>query len=53
VPGIGIDIAEVKRFRNLSARFLKRVYTDEEIAYCKRSSRPEMRGRWPRRWPSG
>jgi len=42
VPGIGIDIAEVKRFRNLSARFLKRVYTDEEIVYCKRSSRPEM-----------
>jgi len=42
VPGIGIDIAEVKRFRRLSPRFLKRVYTDEEVAYCRRSADPAM-----------
>ncbi|MBA3066334.1 holo-[acyl-carrier-protein] synthase [bacterium] len=42
VPGIGIDIAEVKRFRRLSGRFLKRVYTDEEVAYCRRSVDPAM-----------
>jgi holo-[acyl-carrier protein] synthase len=38
IVGIGVDIIEVERIRKLaekSPRFLKRVYTSEEIRYCK------------------
>jgi len=33
---LGVDIEEVERFQKLirDKRFLKRVFTDEEIAYC-------------------
>jgi holo-[acyl-carrier protein] synthase len=38
IIGMGIDVAEVKRIRAViesqTERFLRRVYTDEEIAYC-------------------
>lgn len=37
--GVGVDIIEVGRIRKLaekSPRFLKRVYTPEEINYCER-----------------
>lgn len=37
IIGIGVDIIEVERIRKLaekSPRFLKRVYTPEEIHYC-------------------
>lgn len=37
IVGIGVDIIEVERIRKLaekSPRFLKRVYTTEEIKYC-------------------
>ena len=33
---VGVDIEEVQRFRSLlrNTRFLKRVFTDQEVAYC-------------------
>lgn len=38
IIGMGIDVAEVKRIRDViesqSERFLRRVYTPEEVAYC-------------------
>jgi holo-[acyl-carrier protein] synthase len=38
IVGMGIDVAEVKRIRAViesqKERFLRRVYTQEEIAYC-------------------
>ncbi len=38
IRGIGIDIVEVKRIRKLCERygdrFLKRVYTSQELSYC-------------------
>ena len=37
IVGIGVDIIEVERIQKLaekSPRFLKRVFTDEEIKYC-------------------
>ncbi len=40
--GIGIDIVEVGRFRKISKRFLKRVYTPAEIKYCQKSATPEL-----------
>jgi holo-[acyl-carrier protein] synthase len=35
--GLGVDIEEVERFGPLlrNTRFLKRVFTDEEISYCR------------------
>src|SRR5258706_899697 len=35
-PSLGVDIEEVKRFEKLlrNKRFLNRVFTKEEIAYC-------------------
>jgi len=37
IKGIGIDIIEVKRVRRLARdkKFLKKIYTDEEIGYCR------------------
>ena len=41
IVGMGVDIAEVGRVRGVierqGERFLKRVYTEKEIAYCERS----------------
>jgi len=38
IVGMGIDVAEVKRIRAViesqEARFLRRVYTPEEVTYC-------------------
>ena len=32
---IGIDIEEIKRFKNLDTHLIERVYTKQEINYCK------------------
>ena len=40
--GIGIDIAEIKRFRGVSEKFLSKVFTEEEIRYCRKSANPAM-----------
>src|SRR5262245_44222934 len=44
VRGIGIDLAVIARVRQVVARwderFLKRVFTDDEIAYCRRRRDP-------------
>lgn len=40
--GIGIDVAEIKRFKSVSEKFLNRVYTKEEIRYCRKSANPAM-----------
>ncbi len=42
IIGIGIDIIEIRRIeRALSPRFIERVFTPREIAYCKPSRRIE------------
>lgn len=42
IIGIGIDIIEIYRIkRALSARFIERVFTPREIAYCEQSRRVE------------
>jgi len=47
IVGIGVDIISVERIRGIvqrqGDRFLQRVYTDEEVAYCRRSGHPEQR----------
>jgi holo-[acyl-carrier protein] synthase len=42
-PGIGIDLVEVERIARLAKnkRFLKRVFTDSELAYCHERAFPE------------
>jgi holo-[acyl-carrier protein] synthase len=44
VKGIGVDLALIPRFREVvgrwDERFLHRVFTDEEIAYCRRRRDP-------------
>jgi holo-[acyl-carrier protein] synthase len=44
VKGIGVDLALVPRLREVvgrwDERFLRRVFTDEEIAYCRRRRDP-------------
>ena len=44
VKGIGVDLAVITRIRQMVARwderFLRRVFTDEEIAYCQRRRDP-------------
>lgn len=42
VKGVGIDVAEVSRFRKCSKKFLDRVYTKEEIRYCRKCANPSM-----------
>ena len=42
MKGIGIDIVEVKRFEKLAKGFLDRVFTREEIDYCRKSANPTM-----------
>ena len=42
IIGIGIDIIEIRRIeRALSPRFIERVFTPREIAYCEQSRRTE------------
>jgi len=42
ILGVGIDIVDVNRIRKMAEehgeRFLKRVFSDEELAYCFRFS---------------
>ena len=44
VKGIGVDLALIPRMRQMverwDDRFLRRVFTDEEIAYCRRRRDP-------------
>jgi holo-[acyl-carrier protein] synthase len=44
VKGIGVDLAMIPRLRQVVARwderFLRRVFTDEELAYCRRRRDP-------------
>lgn len=44
VKGIGVDLAQIPRLRRVverwDERFLRRVFTDEEIAYCRRRRDP-------------
>jgi holo-[acyl-carrier protein] synthase len=44
VKGIGVDLAQIPRLRRVverwDDRFLRRVFTDEEIAYCRRRRDP-------------
>lgn len=44
IKGIGIDLARIPRLRRVverwSDRFLTRVFTEEEIAYCRRRRDP-------------
>ncbi|MFQ5441702.1 MAG: holo-ACP synthase [Thermodesulfobacteriota bacterium] len=45
IYGIGIDIVDVERFRAASFRrgegFLKRLFTENELGYCRRKRFPE------------
>ena len=45
VKGIGVDLVRIERVRHLmerwDQRFLSRVFTGEELAYCLRRRRPE------------
>ena len=45
-PGVGIDLVSVARVERMlerwGSKFLKRVFTDGEIAYCKRRARPAL-----------
>ncbi len=44
IKGIGIDLAQIGRMRQVvekwDERFLRRVFTEEEIAYCRRRRDP-------------
>ena len=44
VKGVGVDLAQIPRLRRVVARWderlLRRVFTDEEIAYCRRRRDP-------------
>jgi holo-[acyl-carrier protein] synthase len=44
IKGIGIDLAQIPRLRRAverwDERFLRRVFTDEELAYCRRRRDP-------------
>jgi holo-[acyl-carrier protein] synthase len=52
ILGIGVDIVDVNRIRRMTEehreRFLKRVFSDEELAYCLRFSDPfpHLAARW-------
>lgn len=45
---IGIDIENIERFKNLSAHLVERVYTKNEIEYCKThtNSHIHLAGMW-------
>jgi holo-[acyl-carrier protein] synthase len=44
IRGIGVDLAQIGRMRQIvekwDERFLRRVFTDEELAYCRRRRDP-------------
>lgn len=44
VKGIGVDLAQIPRLRRVverwANRFLRRVFTEEELAYCRRRRDP-------------
>lgn len=46
IIGLGIDLTEIPRIvstiERYGARFLRRIFTDEEIAYCSRRRHPPM-----------
>lgn len=46
IEGFGVDIVEVKRIRaavkKFGSRFLSRIFTERELAYCKRKGAPEQ-----------
>jgi holo-[acyl-carrier protein] synthase len=52
IVGVGVDIAEVNRIRHLmeryGERFLRRVFCDEELAYCQQFADPlpHLAARW-------
>lgn len=52
IVGVGIDIVDVARIRNMAEvygeRFLKRVFSEDELAYCMRFSDPfpHLAARW-------
>lgn len=47
ILGIGVDIVEVERLRRAveryGDRFIRRIFTEEEVRYCRRCARPEQR----------
>jgi holo-[acyl-carrier protein] synthase len=54
IVGIGVDLVEVDRVRAILARhpsFAERVFTPEEVAYCRRQASPEecFAARWAAR----
>ena len=46
IEGFGVDIVEVKRIKaaakKFGARFLDRIFTKRELAYCRRKGAPEQ-----------
>ena len=46
IEGFGVDIVEVKRIKaavkKFGARFLNKIYTKRELAYCKKKGMPEQ-----------
>ena len=44
IKGIGVDLAQIRRLRRVverwDERFLRRVFTEDEIAYCRRRRDP-------------
>ncbi len=44
IKGIGVDLAQIRRLRRVverwDDRFLRRVFTEDEIAYCRRRRDP-------------
>ena len=54
VIGLGVDVVDVARIEKLLARgdgFVRRVFSDEEIAFCEESARPAecFAARWAAR----
>jgi holo-[acyl-carrier protein] synthase len=54
ILGIGVDLVDVERVRRILERhdtFAERVFTSEEIAYCRRQASPEeaYAARWAAR----
>ena len=48
IKGIGVDCVDISRFEDLKTHFLKRVYTKNEIRYCrsKREQAQHFAGRF-------
>ena len=39
---IGVDIEDISRFENKNLRFLKRIFTENEISYCLNTNKPQQ-----------